>query len=280
MRHALLVLAVATPLLLACGDDSASGTGGAGASGSSTSVTGAGGASNAAGGVDPGSPHTPETGCQMGFVECAGWCVSTDTDAAFCGDCETACINQGNGLTCQAGACVPGDCLGAQCGQDCVENRSSNADHCGSCFNQCASNALCLGGGCVDGNGDGSSCASPLFWNVDDQERVGFRFTPALTSAHTFPCGPLDPLPTRWFRFTANKDQTVVEVRADGPDDFVLEAFDAMTCGAADSMACNDDDSGTNPQLSLSTTVGGTYWVAVGLKGSWSGKSASIRADH
>jgi hypothetical protein len=278
MGRLLPVLALAASAhFLACGDDGSSGTGGGT---TSTTTTASGGSTTGSGAIDPGSPHTPEGGCKAGFVECAGWCVDTSTDAAFCGDCETACIQQGNGLTCEAGSCVPGDCLGAQCGEECVENRSSNADHCGSCFNQCASDALCFDGGCVDGNGDGSSCASPLFWNVDDQERVGFRFTPALTTPHTFPCGPLDPLPTRWFRFTASKDQTVVEVRADGPDDFVLEAFDQVACGPSDSMACNDDDSGTDPQLTLTTTVGGTYWVAVGLKGEWSGKSSSIRADH
>jgi hypothetical protein len=278
---ALGIVASLSLALASCGDDGSSGSGGAGSTSSSTGGAGTTSASSGqGGGVDGGSPHTPETGCQTGFVECAGWCVDTTNDAAFCGDCNTACINQGNGLTCDAGACVPGACLGAQCGETCVTNRSSNADHCGSCFNQCASDALCFDGGCVDGNGDGTSCASPLFWNVDQQERVGFRFTPALTGDHVFPCGPLDALPTRWFRFTASKDQTVVEVRADGPDDFILEAFGAMACDAASSLGCNDDDSGTNPQLTLQTTPGATYYVAVGLKGTWSGMSASIRADH
>ncbi|MEZ4444518.1 MAG: hypothetical protein R3B72_35920 [Polyangiaceae bacterium] len=263
----------------ACGDDgAASGSGGASSSsagGETSSSTGAGG------GVDQGSPHTPATGCLEGFVECDGICADQSNDGSHCGECGNACFNQSAGLGCVGGECVESSCTyGAVCGDACVTNRSSNADHCGSCFNQCASDGLCAGGTCVDGGGDGSSCASPLFWNVDDDESVGFRFTPALTTEHLFTCGPLDPLPTRWFRFTANDTETGVEVRADGADDFIIEAFDAATCAPVASIGCNDDDAGANPQLTLATAAGGTYFVAVGLKGSWSGRSATFRADH
>lgn len=273
--HALFALSIACA---ACGDDGASsGSGGS----SSSSGTGASSPSGAGGGVDQGSPHTPATGCRPGFVECGGICADQSNDGSHCGGCGNACFDQGAELGCVGGECVPSDCnYGAICGDDCVTNRSSNADHCGSCFNQCASDALCAGGSCVDGGGDGSSCASPLFWNVDDDESVGFRFTPALTSQHVYSCGPLGALPTRWFRFTANDTETGVEVRADGADDFIIEGFDAATCAPAASIGCNDDDSGTNPQLTLVTTPGATYFVAVGLKGSWSGRSATFRADH
>jgi hypothetical protein len=274
-------IAFPTALLLslgvaACGDDGAS-SGSGGASSSSSSSGGTSSQSSASGGVDQGSPHTPATGCMEGFVECGGICADQSNDGSHCGTCGNPCYELG----CVGGECVESSCAyGAMCGDACVTNRSSNADHCGSCFNQCGSDALCAGGTCVDGGGDGSSCASPLFWNVDDDESVGFRFTPALTSEHVFTCGPLDALPTRWFRFTANDTETGVEVRADGADDFVIEAFDAASCAPIASIGCNDDDSGTNPQLTLATTAGGTYFVAVGLKGSWSGRSATFRADH
>lgn len=270
--------ALVASIFLGCGDDGAGS--GAGSSGTAGTAGTAGTTSSAAaGGINRGSPHTPETGCQMGFVPCSGWCVDTTNDSEFCGGCNTPCVDVS--LTCEAGMCVSGACPGGMtCGGEFIRDRNSNADHCGSCFNNCADDALCFGGACIDGGGDGTGCASPMFWNLDDEERVGFHFAPALTTAHTFPCGPLEELPTRWFRFTATKDSTAVEVRATGPDDFIIEVFDAMTCAPASSLACNDDDSGLDPEVTVPTVEGKTYFVAVGLKGQWSGKSASIRADH
>jgi hypothetical protein len=46
-------------------------------------------------------------------------------------------------------------------------------------------------------------------------------------------------------------------------------------------VGCNDnDDTSQDPWLKLSNTAGAVFYVAVGLKGTWSGKPADIRVDH
>jgi len=124
----------------------------------------------------PGSPHTPATGCHDGFVACTDAkppvCAHVEDDASHCATCGNAC---------PAGSCVSGQCVegstctyGAMCGDACIENRDSNVDHCGSCFNSCADNALCIDGTCTtNGGGNGSSCTSPLLVS-NDEESTGF----------------------------------------------------------------------------------------------------------
>lgn len=62
--------------------------------------------------------------CPAGQVACAGTCVDTDTDPAFCGDCDTRCRE---GETCCDGLCVgPGGCCtngkpGCPRGQRCID---------------------------------------------------------------------------------------------------------------------------------------------------------------
>lgn len=256
-----------------CGDD---GTGSGGSGGSAM-----GGGGSGTGGVNSGMPHTPETGCKMGYVECAGLCVDTKTDADFCGDCDTECSVDSEGTdTCEAGICVLGECNGAVCGDTCVKDRDVDADHCGSCFNRCADDALCADSECVDGDGDGASCGSPMIWDADASERAGFHFAPSLAGTHTFPCGPLEAIPTRWFRFTANDTETLVEIRSEAADDYILEVFEAASCDMESSLGCDDSGDAQGPELSAPTQDGGTYLVAVGLKNAWSGKAATIRADH
>ncbi len=181
------------------------------------------------------------------------------------------------------GLCKMGaGCLGSKvlCGGVC-RNVYSDADHCGSCDDRCADSALCTAGTCVSGGGDGSRCDRPLFWSVDDHENAGFRMSSALSSRHTFVCGPLAALPTRFFRFTASKRDTDVEVYSDKLDDYILEVFSDSGCSAAGSVGCNDDGRAPDPQLrNLPTQPGKTYWIAVGLKGTWSGRSATLRIDH
>ncbi|HEU4533059.1 MAG TPA: hypothetical protein VFS00_03040 [Polyangiaceae bacterium] len=278
------------------GGGSGSGSGGSGGSGSSGGGGGGGGSAGSGGGSggggqgsggssggqpNAGSPHTPATGCLQGFVPCGDLCIDTDTDGANCGSCGQPCM--GTSQLCQNGACVdvaPGSgCSGPICDGACITNRNRNADHCGSCRNRCADDALCFDGACIDGGGDGSSCASPMFWDLVAEETVGFHFSPQLTSPHVFPCGPLEPIPARWFRFTATKSETNIRVLTKLADDYILEVFSDSSCAPATSLGCNDGGA-SGPELTAATNENGTYFIAVGLKGGWSGGAAEIRADR
>ena len=232
-------------------------------------------------GRSPAQPHTPATGCHEGFTACGTVCADLATDGRHCGACQNACgFDEG----CVGGSCVTGgNGCGpalALCDETCVRPRT-DAAHCGSCGNRCADDGLCVDGACVDAGGDGSSCERPLFWNFDAEEEAGFFFSPALTELHTFECGPLDPIPTRWFRLTATKDDTDIEIRRAEADDYIIEVFGENGCPVSSRLACNDDANGLLPEVSnVPTTAGRTYWIAVGLKSTWSGASASIRGDH
>lgn len=123
-------------------------------------------------------------------------------------------------------------------------------------------------------------CARPLLWDVEEAETAGFWMTASAT--HTFTCGPLEALPTRWFRFTAPKNGPSVEVTGVTPeDDYILEIFEDAACAPAASIGCNDDADGKSPELDdVDITSGKTYWVAVGRKGAPSDQPARIRIDH
>lgn len=227
-------------------------------------------------------PHTPAAGCRAGFVACGASkpavCAHVEDDYTHCGNCETMC---------SGGSCVDGKCVassqacafGAVCGAACIKNRGANAEHCGSCFNRCGDAALCVGGECVAGGGDGSSCASPLFWDPYDQERAGFRttFSPGTTFVH--PCGPLTAIPTKWFRFTGTKANTNVSV--DGTvdtDAFVVTVFSSSACNEPVVVGCSADK--VEPSVDVPNANGKTFFVAVGAVSVTAANSASIRVDH
>lgn len=119
-------------------------------------------------------------------------------------------------------------------------------------------------GECVSALGSGSSCASPLV--LPEKGLYTFRFTPAVVSAHVFPCGPLSAVPTRWFRFTATKTGSMTAEVKQTTDDTVLEVFSSPTCDQAGSLACNDDQALGNhlPFVTFHVVTGQTYFLAVG----------------
>ena len=94
------------------------------------------------------------SGCPTGKTLCNGVCVDTQSDAANCGSCYTACPS---GSTCQSGTCVsnPGCPAGqADCGNGVCVDISSNVSNCGACGNVCSSangTAVCQNGTCVMG---------------------------------------------------------------------------------------------------------------------------------
>ena len=54
--------------------------------------------------------------------------------------------------------------------------------------------------------------------------------SPALSTSHTFRCGPIEPIPTRWFRITLTKPSSLVEVRSHASgDDYLIEVHSAGT---------------------------------------------------
>ena len=157
----------------------------------------------------------------------------------------------------------------------------TNADHCGACDQPCAEAELCLETTCVSGGGDGTSCESALFWDAEAEEQVGFKMWPALSTTHTFSCGPSNAVATRWFRFLAPKEDTSVEVRAT-TDDYILEVFSAASCDTSSLFGCNDNQAAGDvlPKVDIATVEGTAFYAAVGLLGTWSGAPAQVRVDH
>jgi hypothetical protein len=198
-----------------------------------------------------------------------------------CGDDEPA-----DDASTTAGAGASGSASGASSqssaasGSPCTET-TGNADHCGACNQPCADIEVCLDATCVPGGGDGTSCESPVFWDVEAEEQAGFKMWPALSTEHTFSCGPASGVATRWFRFLAPKDETSVEVQKT-TDDYILEVFAAASCDASSFLGCNDNQAAGDvlPKLDVDTTEGTTIYVAVGVLGTWSGVSAQLRVDH
>jgi hypothetical protein len=198
-----------------------------------------------------------------------------------CGDDQPA-----DGPSSAAGAGAAGGASGASSqssaasGSPCTETMG-NADHCGACQQPCAETEVCLDATCVAGGGDGTSCASPVFWDVEAEEQAGFKMWPSLSTEHSFSCGPEGAVPTRWFRFVAPKDETSVEIQK-STDDFILEVFSAATCDASSFFGCNDNQAAGDvlPKVDVLTTEGTTFYVAVGVLGNWSGASAQLRVDH
>ncbi len=290
MRRVVLSIAlVLGSLSAACGDDpAAASSSSGGSSGGGADTTGTGQPSSGAGAIDEGSPHTPEAGCRDGFTACGDVCADTANDVRHCGECDQDCLVVGcgdgeTGCGCVAGACVPGQaCLYEPiCDGLCVDPATHvNADHCGSCDNRCGDLALCLDNHCVEVDADGSSCARPIFWD-EDEERVGFRMTEGNTAPHVFTCGPLDAIPTRWFRVTVNDEETRIEVAGSAGDDLIVEVFADDACDEAAQLACGDGSAGDEDVVELEGIAPGeTFWVAVGAKTPPSGAPATFRVDR
>jgi hypothetical protein len=106
-------------------------------------------------------------GCAaIGLTDCGGVCADLSSDEFNCGACFTAC----GGLPCLDGVCsaaavvAPGPLLGplldvtpgppgcnnglTDCGGVCAD-LSSNAGHCGACYNACPLGSFCQGGVCA-----------------------------------------------------------------------------------------------------------------------------------
>ena len=214
-------------------------------------------------------------------MPCGDVCAHVEDDPRHCGGCDISCLTGSEG--CVGGSCVEGaPCEGVSCDGVCLDPAVyRNADHCGSCDNRCADDALCVAGVCVAGGGDGTTCGSPLFWDFAAEETAGFRMSPALSSEHTFQCGPLEPVRTRWFRLTATKDdETNIDVRSAGVDDYLLEVYSDVGCASEALLGCDDNADAPDPALEPPTSEGATYWIAVGVKPTWSGAPATLRGDH
>lgn len=242
-------------------------------SGSPSSDGGAGG-----GGGSGGTVHKPDAGCQTGYSSCGLVCARVTDDSSHCGTCSNRC---------PSGSCVDGGCDadsgvcslgGAVCGSQCVRDRPSNVKHCGSCFNQCASLELCADGDCTAPGGDGASCASPLLLD-SDVERSGFFVAGTGDGTFTHTCGPLQAVPTKWFRFTSTKTSPEVSLKAAGSgDQLVLSVFSASACDAAVLVGCSDDSS--EPTVVVPNALNQTYFVGVGTRSASAGAAASVRVDR
>jgi hypothetical protein len=97
--------------------------------------------------------------CEAGLTDCGGVCVDLATDMDNCGACGEICESSLVGVACLAGECVRVSCPAAlplSCGDPIrpVEEHCFDPDtdpnHCGECFNECAS-GVCDGGVCVSG---------------------------------------------------------------------------------------------------------------------------------
>ncbi len=112
-------------------------------------------------------------GCATGETDCGGTCVDTQSNAQYCGDCDTSCAS---GEVCNEGQCDSSCASGLeQCGNDCVDTQTSLAD-CGGCGMACAPpNAV---GACVSGECAVDSCTSG-FTDDDGNPTNGCEVAPA-----------------------------------------------------------------------------------------------------
>ena len=263
----------------------------AAASDSSSPSNGDGGAnssSNGGGAVPPFTRHSPATGCQSGFSACGSVCADEQTDNRHCGGCNHSCfglVDAGGTpsyTSCVEGTCEAkpvGSCFKLVCNGQCIP--FSGIDNCGSCFNQCADNELCVKSQCLGGKGDGASCKTALLAPTD--EALEFRYPAGLTDNHVFRCGSGAAVPTRWFRWTASRDQSVGFTVQGAPttDDYVMELFDAPDCGDMAYVACNDDRrAGAKlARIDVDVKAGTTYIVAIGRVAAPSGVRPAFRVD-
>lgn len=88
-----------------------------------------------------------QTSCQdPALTLCNGYCVDLQTDADFCGSCESPCDF---GWACVAGSCEL-DCGSlTDCNGFCVDT-DYNPFHCGGCGNTCSDDQTCAAGSCID----------------------------------------------------------------------------------------------------------------------------------
>lgn len=273
----------------ACGDDGASGGSGGGGGGAGAGASTGPGAGTGLASVDPGSPNNPDEGCLEGFTACGDVCADLTNDYRHCGGCDASCALADTvevTTYCVEGACVPVPCeepgcycTSATCDGECRTNLFRDADNCGGCDNQCAADELCADSRCFASGGRGTSCDDPLLLNPEDVEAVGFRWSEGLASDHVFVCGPLESVPTRWFRVTVQDDRLSLKLQTDAGDDYIVEVFDAATCDETASVACSDGETGDDVRLGLDIDEGSTFWIAVGLKNESSGEAAILDVE-
>lgn len=291
LRAPLVSLGLSCLLAAACGDDGASGGSGDGGGGAGSGPSSGPGAGTGLASVDPGSPHTPETGCFEGFTACGDVCADLTNDYRHCGACETTCafVDTLEVTThCVEGACVPVPCedpgcycMSAICDGACRTGMSYDADNCGSCANQCADDELCTDGQCAEAGGRGASCGDPLILDVDEVERIGFRWSAVAASDHVFVCGPLEAVPTRWFRVTVPAEELEIAIEGDPLDDYIIEVFTDESCAEEVSLSCSDGEVGDEVEITdIAVTPGSTFWIAVGLKNEWTGVSGMINIEN
>lgn len=106
--------------------------------------------------------------CRPGYVDFAGNCINTLTNATLCGPVGGPYVNCA-GDRCEDGACIPDacqvpgrvDCTGVGFVEDgtCVDRQTDNR-HCGACDNPCAEDEVCVEGNCeaYQPTGDCTAC--------------------------------------------------------------------------------------------------------------------------
>jgi hypothetical protein len=274
----LVIVSVVTSLVIACGstsDEPPSNGGpeaGSSSGGGNTSIDGSssweGGEGGEGGNATPGSPHTPATGCRTGFQVCGNVCADVTTDTRHCGGCNAQCATP-----CVGGACAAsGSAIECRMRCDGVCTTTRAIDHCGSCFNRCNDSELCSDNACVPTQGTGVSCESPLITPGPGEYEFRFSSSPG-GLPRRFPCGPLQDVPVRWFRYTAEKSSSESEASILG-EDFVLELFSG-TCENLVSLGCSVGAAGQ--EFEFNGIAGQTYFVAVGRVASTSTKNPAIK---
>ncbi len=99
--------------------------------------------------------------CNLGFTECNGSCVNTQSDDLNCGGCGSVCPGTS---VCSGGQCVVPVVCGAGltlCGGYCVDTLSDPYD-CGGCGITCAATDYCSNGTCVTGTCSADNVACTL----------------------------------------------------------------------------------------------------------------------
>jgi hypothetical protein len=151
---------------------------------------------------------------------------------------------------------------GISCDGACFRPRQS-IDHCGSCRNRCGDRQLCIGGTCTAALGAGTSCVNPLVIPVQEGE-LQFRWSPGVLGQHLFPCGPLQPISSRFFRYTAPSSTSLTVGVFDATGAW-LEVFSDVACSTAVSLGCKEQSLATTQRtIQFPVVAGRTYFMVVG----------------
>jgi hypothetical protein len=124
----------------------------------------------------------------------------------------------------------------------------------------------------VCGGGPANNCFANAISLTPPASTTGSNVGATTETNEPLPCGAMGT--TVWWRFTALSSGTATINTVGSNYDTVLAAYTGSALGSLTTLACNDDYSGLQSQISFACTAGTTYQVQVGGYASLTGNIA------